>query len=73
MDGDEQVAAGLVGELRAVLEPDVVIVLAGEDDLQAALLELLGELLGDGQGDVLLARALLADGARVVAAVAGDR
>ena len=71
VDGDEEVAAGHVGEAGALLQANEPVGLAGEDDLEALLGQDGAELLGDGQRDVLLAGAVGADGAGVVAAVAG--
>jgi hypothetical protein len=63
--------AGHVGQASALLEADELVGLAGEDDLQPLLGEHRPEPPGDGQGHVLLAGAVCADGAGVVAAVAG--
>ena len=54
-----------------LLQPHEPVRLAGEDHLEPLVGEDAAELLRDGQRDVLLLRAVLADGAVVVAAVAG--
>src|SRR4029079_15780654 len=58
VDGDEEVAAGDVGEAGTLLEAHELVGLAREDDLEALLGQDGAELLRDGPRDGLLARAV---------------
>ena len=74
MDGDEQVRAQVVGDVRPAAQGDELVVGAREDglDVGKGLPYLPGKALGDVQGDALLLGFLVrADAARIVAAVAG--
>jgi hypothetical protein len=68
VDGDEEVAAGHVGEAGALLEADELVRLAGEDDLEALLGEDGAELLRDGERDVLCSARVTSLGARFLIA-----
>src|SRR5476649_1304882 len=67
--GDEEIGAGFVGDTRTVIQRDEGVVAAGHDHAEAEGLELRRDLAGNGQGHVLLASSVLADGAGILAAV----
>src|SRR3546814_18548383 len=72
MDGQEDVGLGRAGLARALVERDEVVRVAGQVGLHARRgIDLPRQLLGDGQGDVLLARAAGAARTGILAAMAG--
>ena len=74
MDGDKKLGVAGAGEAGAFAEFDEAVVLAGQVDLDfgVGLADAVGELFGDGEGQrFLVGLAVGADGAGVLAAVAG--
>jgi hypothetical protein len=70
MDADEHRIAALVGERDAIIEFDEVVVIAQQDGFESA--EFGFDAFGHVEGEILfLLAGMGADGARVLAAVAG--
>ena len=72
MNAHEQVRLGAAGDGHAAAEAHEVVRVAGHDGLHAGIVvDERGEALGDLEHDRLLSVASAADGARILAAVAG--
>ena len=71
VDGDEQIAPGLVGDAGAILQADEAVVVAREDHLQAAVGQEIRDPAGHGERHVFFARSFPADRPGVVATVPG--
>ena len=71
MDGDEDVAVGLVGEPRAVAQRHEAIVAARGDDFESVLDEQRLQSRGDVERDFFFGEVLHRRRAGIVAAVAG--